>query len=618
MKHFLSYTEDPHTDRRDLRNLRRLLPYVWAYRGRVMVALTCLLLAKGATVAVPLVLKEIVDTLDASDARNLALPLGLLLGYGALRLASTGFNELRDALYARVRYGAMRHISHQVLQHLHALSLRFHLERRTGGISRNLERGATSVSSVMNYLVFNILPTAAEFLLVAGILIGQFDPFFAVTVLLTAVIYVAFTLVLTEWRMRFRHAMNRLDSQANSQAVDGLLNYETVKYFNNEHLETNRYERTLSEWEDTAVRTQTSMSLLNFGQGAIIALGVTVIMVLAARGVTSGSMTIGDLVMVNALMLQLFMPLNLLGTVYRQLKYALADMDLMFKVLDQEPEIRDRADAPELAVDEARVRFERVGFGYHAERPVLFDLDFEVPPGAKVAVVGPSGAGKSTIARLLFRFYDVDAGRILIDGQDIREVTQQSVRRAIGIVPQDTVLFNESIYFNLAYANPNADRDEIERAAAMAQIHDFIQSLPEGYDTVVGERGLKLSGGEKQRVAIARAILKDPRILVFDEATSSLDTHTERAIQETLAKVAADRTTLAIAHRLSTIADADEILVMDQGRIIERGTHADLLAAEGTYAHMWRLQQEERKEEALLEAAGAEGAPLGKTAAGDG
>ncbi len=612
MKHFLSYTEEPHGDRRDLQNLRRVLPYIWVYRGRVLVALASLILAKLATVAVPLVLKEIVDALDASESRALALPLGLLLGYGALRLASSGFNELRDALFARVRYGAMRRISHKVLEHLHRLSLRFHLDRRTGGVSRDLERGALSVSSILNYLVFSILPTAAEFTLVAVILLGKYETQFAVAVFATVAVYATFTLIVTEWRMHFRHAMNRLDSAANTQAVDSLLNYETVKYFNNERLECERYDRTLDDWEEAAVKSQTSMALLNFGQGAIIAMGVTVIMVFAASGVVAGALTIGDLVMINALMLQLFMPLNFLGTVYRQLKYALADMDLLFRLLDTGQEVRDAPEAPDLAVREGRVRFEHVGFGYGPKRRVLHNVDFEVPPGAKVAVVGPSGAGKSTLARLLFRFYDVDGGRILIDGQDIRKVTQESLRRAIGIVPQDTVLFNETIHYNIAYANPDAGREEIERAAAMAQIHDFIVSLPEGYDTVVGERGLKLSGGEKQRVAIARAILKRPPILVFDEATSSLDTRTERAIQQTLTEVAADHTTLVIAHRLSTVADADRILVMDDGRIVERGTHAELLAADGMYAHMWRLQREERREEELLESTGTNGGPASR------
>ncbi len=599
-----SYTEKPHTGKSDLGNLRRIFPYIWDYRGRVLIALLSLILSKLAVVAVPLLLRDIVDSLDISQQQAgttgqvdlaLVLPLSLLLGYGALRLASSLFNEVRDAVFARVRYHGMRKLSLQVLRHLHDLSLRFHLERKTGNIINDLERGTNSISSILNYLVFNILPTLAEFILVAAILTSAYEPRFAIAVFTTVFLYIGFTLWVTEWRMHYRHAMNRFDSEANGQAVDGLLNYETVKYFNNEALELQRYDNTLTHWEDAAVKSQTSMSLLNFGQGAIIAIGVTAIMIFAGQGVVAGTMTLGDLVLVNALMLQLFMPLSFLGIIYRMLKYTLADMAQVFKLLDQKPEIADQAGAKALQVSAGTVRFNAVSFSYQKEREVLRDISFEVPAGHKIAVVGASGAGKSTLARLLFRFYDVSAGHIEIDGQDIATVTQQSLRQAIGIVPQDTVLFNDSILYNILYAQPNASRDDVENAAKLANIHDFIASLPDGYDTIVGERGLKLSGGEKQRVAIARVILKNPRILVFDEATSSLDSHSEQAILSALRDVAADHTTLAIAHRLSTIVDADSILVLDGGRLVEQGTHSELLAAEGFYSRLWQLQQEERE-----------------------
>jgi ABC-type transport system involved in Fe-S cluster assembly fused permease/ATPase subunit len=593
--HFISYTSRPHEDRQDWRNLRFLTPYLWEYRGRVLLALFALLLAKVATVAVPLVLKDIVDALDASKHARIALPIALLGAYGLLRVVSSLFNEVRDAIFARVRFRAMRRLSTQVLAHLHDLSMRFHLERRTGAISRDLERGARSVSSLLNYLVFNILPTLAEFGMVAGILLTRYEPRFAVATFAAVAAYIAFTLSVTEWRMDFRHTMNALDSKANNQAIDSLINYETVRSFNNEGFEVRRYDETLASWEDAAVKTQTSMSLLNFGQGAIIAVGVTFIMLFAAQGVARGQLSLGDLVLVNAFLLQLFMPLNILGIVYRQVKYAFADMDLTVKLLAREPEIRDRPLAQPLRVSAGCVRFEGVGFAYKPERGILSGVDFVIPPGHKVAVVGPSGAGKSTLARLLFRYYDVSAGRILIDGQDVREVTQESLRQAIGIVPQDTVLFNESIYYNILYGQPAAGREEVLRAARLAHIHDFIESLPQGYDTVVGERGLKLSGGEKQRVAIARAMIKSPRILVFDEATSSLDSESEQAILDALREVAVSHTTLVIAHRLSTIVDADEILVMESGRVAERGAHRDLVSAGGLYARMWALQQEERR-----------------------
>ncbi|MCB1734289.1 MAG: ABC transporter ATP-binding protein/permease [Gammaproteobacteria bacterium] len=585
----------PHKNRRDWRNIVGLAPFVWEYRGRVLVALASLLLAKVANVGVPLVLKDIVDALDVRGDQVLVLPLMLLLGYGGLRLAASLFNELRDALFAKVRYRAMRRISNRVLTHLHRLSLRYHLERQTGAISRDLERGTRSVSSLLNYLIFQIIPLGVEFALVAAVLFTQYDPKFAVVTFATVAVYIAFTLAITNWRMHFRHSMNRLDSQANTRAIDSLINYETVKYFGNEALEVQRYDDTLAGWEDAAVKSQTSMSMLNFGQGAIIAIGVTLIMIMASQGVVDGTLTLGDLVLVNAFLLQLFIPLNFLGVVYRAIRYALADMDLMFKLLEREPEIQDRPGARSLNVSSGEVRFEGVEFGYKADRRILHGVDFTVPAGRKVAVVGASGAGKSTLSRLLYRFYDVDAGRILIDGQDVREVIQDSLRAAIGIVPQDTVLFNETIYYNIAYARADASREDVENAARMAHIHDFIASLPQGYETVVGERGLKLSGGEKQRVAIARAILKRPRILIFDEATSSLDSAAEQAILTALREIAEHHTTLVIAHRLSTIVDADEILVMRDGHVVERGSHRNLLAAPGRYAEMWELQQQERE-----------------------
>lgn len=590
----IRHTEAPSDNRRDWTTIRALLPYIRAYRGRAALAIGFLVLAKLANVGVPLALKEIVDALDTPEYRTLALPIALLLAYGLLRLASSGFNELRDMVFARVRHGVMRRISLRVLQHLHALGLRFHLERQTGAVSRDLERGTRSASSLLNYMLFSILPTLIEFVLVAGILLANYSPWFALITFVTVAFYVAFTFSITEWRMKYRHRMNALDSRANSQAVDSLLNYETVKYFGNEGFEQQRYGDTLGEWEDAAVKTQTSLSSLNLGQGLVIALGVTSIMTLAAREVIAGTMSLGDLVLVNAFMLQMFIPLNFLGVVYSQLKHALSDMDHMFRLLEQRPETVDKPDAGPLSVGQGGVRFQHVSFAYQPERQILFDVDFEIPPGKTVAVVGHSGAGKSTLSRLLFRFYDVSSGRILINGQDVRDVTQESLRAAIGIVPQDTVLFNDTILYNLAYANPEAPRQEIEEAAKLAQIHDFVMSLPRQYDTVVGERGLKLSGGEKQRVAIARTILKRPRIMIFDEATSSLDSKSEQAILQALERVAAHHTTLIIAHRLSTVVDADEILVLDKGRIIERGAHRDLLGLGGIYAHMWSLQQEER------------------------
>ena len=593
-------TSKPHSDRKDIENLKRLFPFVWEFRGRVLIALLSLVLSKLAIVGMPLVLKEIVDSLDTTKD-VLVLPITLLLAYGALRLASSLFNELRDAVFARVRYHAMRRISQRVLRHLYSLSLGYHLDRKTGGITRDLERGTNSLSSILNYLVFNIIPTAAEFMLVAVILLGKYEVRFALVTFITVAVYIAFTLSVTEWRMHFRHKMNAQESEANTYAVDGMLNYETVKYFNNEDYELARYDDTLKGWEQSAVKSQNSMSILNFGQGAVIAVGVTFMMIFAAQGVVSGTMSLGDLVLVNTMMLQLFLPLNFLGIIYRALKYSLADMDMMMRLLDTRQEIVDKENAAQLQVDQAHVQIENVSFSYTEERQILNDVSFEILPGQKVAVVGPSGAGKSTLSRLLFRFYEPDQGRILVDGQDISDVTQTSLRENIGIVPQDTVLFNQSIFDNIHYANQEASLEDVQNAARVANIHGFIESLPDGYDTIVGERGLKLSGGEKQRIAIARVILKNPRILVFDEATSSLDSRSEQSILSSLKEVAMQHTTLVIAHRLSTIIDADSILVMDKGKIVECGTHQQLLKEQGLYAHLWQLQQEEREHKLALE-----------------
>ncbi|MEI6414013.1 MAG: ABC transporter ATP-binding protein/permease [Pseudomonadota bacterium] len=589
------FTSQIHKDRRDWRNLRSVLPFLGEFRGRAWFALACLVLAKIANVGIPLALKSIVDHLQNPVAGVvMTIPASLLLAYGLLRLSSTLFNELRDLIFARVRYRAMRRLSNRVLEQLHRLSLRFHLERQTGAISRDLERGTRSVSSLLNYLVFSILPMLVEFTLVAVVLLTGYDALFTLVTFGVVAIYVVFTFAITEWRMEYRHAMNRLDSESGNQALDSLINYETVKYFGNEDEELRRFDATLGHWEDLAVKTQTSMAVLNFGQGAIIALGVTVVLSLAASQVATGRITLGDLVLVSSFLLQLFIPLNFLGIVYRQTQYALADMDLVFKLLELEPEVRDRPGARPLVLNQGEICFSGVAFHYQPERPILHDLTFTLEAGRKLAVVGPSGAGKSTLARLLFRSYDVTGGAIRIDGQDIRDLTQDSLRRVIGIVPQDTVLFNDSLYYNLAYGRPGAHREEVLQAAGMAHLLAFIETLPQGFETRVGERGLKLSGGEKQRVAIARAILKQPRILIFDEATSSLDSKTEQAILETLKEVASHHTVLVIAHRLSTVVDADQILVLDAGRIVEQGNHRQLLEQDGLYRQMWNLQQEER------------------------
>ena len=578
------------------RTVRSLLPYLLEFRGRVVLALSFLALAKVANVGVPLVLKQIVDTFEKSQAL-VALPVFLFAAYGLLRLGNAVFGELRDVVFVKVTQRSIRRVALKVFEHLHALSLRFHLERQTGGVSRDIERGAAGIRFLLNFMLFNILPTILEIGFVTAILLINYDPWFAIVTMITLALYVLFTLWVTEWRMIFRRTMNEMDSKANTRAIDSLINYETVKYFNNEGYEARRYDDVLTHWEKAAVRNQTSLSYLNIGQGAIIAAGVTALMLMAGYGVSTGTMTIGDLVLVNAFLIQLYMPLHFLGFVYREIRHSLADMERMFALLGRPAEVRDPGDARELVIKKAHVRFEHVDFAYDADRQILFDVDFEIPTGQKVAVVGTSGGGKSTLARLLFRFYDVTRGRITIDGQDIREVTQKSLRANIGIVPQDTVLFNDSIYYNIAYGRPEANRDEIIQAAKHAHIHHFIESLPLGYDTVVGERGLKLSGGEKQRVAIARTILKHPRILVFDEATSALDSRSEQAIQAALREIAANHTTLVIAHRLSTIMDADQILVMEGGSIIERGTHGELIAHGGIYAKLWAMQLKEEQEQ---------------------
>jgi ATP-binding cassette subfamily B protein len=576
--------------------LRSLLPYVWEYRARLLLALGCLVIAKVANVGLPLTLKAIVDGLDPRQAL-LAVPVSLVAGYGLLRLSSTLFSELRDILFARVAQRSIRNVALKTFRHLHALSLRFHLERQTGGMTRDVERGTKGIDTLLSYAIFSIIPTFVEITLIGIVLLRNFSVWFALITLLALTSYIFFTVVITEWRTHFRRAMNELDSKASTRAIDSLLNYETVKYFGNEDFETRRYDESLQRWEEASVKSRTSLGLLNSTQAFIIASAVTTLMALAARGVVAGTMSVGDLVLVNVLLIQLYMPLNFLGVMYREIKQAVTDMEKLFGLLEVHREVDDAPGAAPLALAGASIRFEHVDFSYEAKRQILRDVGFEVPAGHKVAVVGASGAGKSTLARLLFRFYDVSAGRISIDGQDIRAVTQASLRRAIGIVPQDTVLFNDTLWYNIAYGDPEASDEEVIAAARSAHIHDFVMTLPDGYDTMVGERGLKLSGGEKQRVAIARTLLKRPAILIFDEATSALDSRTEKLIQAELREIAENRTTLVIAHRLSTIVDAEQILVMEAGRIIERGTHRELLARGGTYAQMWELQQQEEDEE---------------------
>ena len=601
----------PGAPRSDWQTLGKLMPYLWQYRWRVGLALGFLLAAKLANVSVPVLLKHLVDTLDLKpgDPRAmLVVPVGLLLAYAGLRLSTSLFTELRELVFAKVSFGASKQIALEVFSHLHALSLRFHLERQTGGMSRDIERGTRALQSLVSYSLYSIVPTLVEVVLVLTILGWRFDMGYVWITLSALAVYITFTVTVTEWRSRFRREMNEADSKAHSRAIDALLNYETVKYFNNEAFEAGRYDEGLEAYRRAQVKSQTTLSMLNTGQQLIIALSLVAMLWRATQGVVDGRMTLGDFVMVNAFMIQLYIPLNFLGVLYREVKQSLTDLDKMFGLLEREREVADVPGAPELVVRQGVVRFDNVSFAYDPARPILHGISFEIPAGKTVAVVGASGAGKSTLARLLYRFYDVSGGRITIDGQDIRDVQQTSLRRAIGIVPQDTVLFNDTVGYNIGYGRTGASPAEIEDAARAAHIHDFIASTPKGYATMVGERGLKLSGGEKQRVAIARTLLKNPPVLIFDEATSALDSANERAIQAELKSAAQGKTALVIAHRLSTVADAHEIVVLADGQVAERGSHADLLAAGGRYAEMWRLQQSADES--------GEGAELGSAPAG--
>ena len=584
--------------RGDWRVIRDLLPYLLEYRFRVIFALSCLIAAKFANLGIPILMKDLIDALDVkagSPQALLVVPVGIIIAYGLLRISASIFTELREALFARVTQNAVRKVALQVFEHLHSLALSFHLARQTGGVSRDIERGTRGIQSLISYSLYSILPTLIEFCLVLGYFAYSYDIWFAAITLAALILYIAFTILVTEWRTHYRRTMNDMDSKANQKAIDSLLNFETVKYFGNEAFEARRYDENLLRYQTAAVKSQKTLAVLNLGQQIIIAVGLVLILWRATLGVVNGTMTLGDLVLVNTLMIQLYIPLNFLGVIYREIKQSLTDMDRMFSLLNTDKEIADSPNAHPLKIDNhghgPDVRFENVSFHYDAKREILHDVSFNIPAGTITAVVGQSGAGKSTLARLLFRFYDVQSGKILIDGQNIQNVTQASLRKAIGIVPQDTVLFNDTIGYIIAYGNPSATIEEVQEAARAAQIDGFIKRLPEGYETQVGERGLKLSGGEKQRVAIARTLLKKPAMLIFDEATSALDSKTERAFQEELLSLAKNRTTLIIAHRLSTIIHADQILVMEHGQIVERGTHLELLAANGRYTEMWQMQE---------------------------
>jgi ATP-binding cassette, subfamily B, heavy metal transporter len=584
--------------RSDWQVIKDLLPYLFEHRFRVLFAMLCLVAAKFANLGVPIVLKDLIDAMNikpGSLQSYLIVPAGLIVGYGALRLLASLFSELRELLFAKVTQSAVRKIALQVFEHLHALSLQFHLGRQTGGVSRDIERGTRGIQTLVSFSLYSILPTMIEFALVLAYFAYNYDIWFAIITFVALVIYIFYTIKVTEWRTHYRRTMNEMDSKANQRAIDSLINFETVKYFGNEHFESRRYDENLKHYQSAAILSQQSLAILNLGQQAIIAVGLVLILWRATQGVVDGSMTLGDLVLVNTLMIQLYIPLNFLGVIYREMKQSITDMDHMFTLLNEDQEIKDSTDAKPLLIRDfakgPEVQFEHVYFSYNEKREILKDLSFTIPAGTITAVVGQSGAGKSTLARLLFRFYDVQSGAILLDGQNIQDVEQASLRKAIGIVPQDTVLFNDTIAYNIAYGNPHASREAIVEAARAAQMSQFIEHLPEGYDTPVGERGLKLSGGEKQRVAIARTLLKKPALLIFDEATSALDSKTERAFQEELFNLAKNRTTLIIAHRLSTVVHADQILVMEHGQIIERGTHYELLESNGRYASMWQLQE---------------------------
>ncbi|HIF60536.1 MAG TPA: ABC transporter ATP-binding protein/permease [Rhodospirillales bacterium] len=598
--------QNPKVHRSDLKTLKTLIPYLWPkdaleMKFRVLIALLFLALAKGISAGAPILYKLAIDAISNNKIEIIIVPVGIILSYGLARTLSLAFGEFRDAVFAKVAQRAIRKAGLKTFRHLHKLAMRFHLDRQTGGLSRAVERGTKGIDFLLNFMLFNVIPTLLEIVLVCAIMWGLFNIWYALITFITVSIYIFWTIAVTDWRLKYRRQMNKMDGEANTRAIDSLLNYETVKYFGNEEHEAKRFDRALRSYEESAIKSKVSLSLLNVGQGAVISIGMTVLMIMAGFDVQDKTMTIGDFVLVNTYLIQLFLPLNFLGFVYREIKQSLTDMDDMFSLLEKETEIEDRPDAVELKLTGGEVIFENISFHYQPERPILKNVSLTVRPGQTVAIVGSSGAGKSTISRLLYRFYDVTKGRILIDGQDIREVKQNTVRAAIGIVPQDTVLFNDTIFYNISYGRPSATPSEVEEAARLAAIHNFIIDSPDGYNTRVGERGLKLSGGEKQRVAIARTILKNPKILIFDEATSALDSHTEREIQQSLKEVSANRTAIVIAHRLSTVIDADEIIVLEKGSIIEKGRHSELLAKAGSYASMWARQQEAEKAKKTLE-----------------